>query len=82
MKSWFTESPSGARTFTVEAELVDTAVSWKIVEAICPEIISKIAEDFLKVNKDVIVRDILDNPKFADAVYNAIVLKKASKELP
>jgi hypothetical protein len=41
-----------------------------------------VAQQVLTDNADAIKRDILDNPKFADAVYNAIVLKKAARELP
>lgn len=43
-------------------------------------LVEKIADEYLKENKDVITKDIIQNKEFADAVYNAIVLKK-TKEL-
>ena len=66
----------------LNANIVIAALNHETLRGVAQEVVDHIADQFLRENAEEIKRDILDNPKFADAVYNAIVLKKAAKELP
>jgi hydroxymethylpyrimidine/phosphomethylpyrimidine kinase len=79
IKSFLEKKTDGTTTLTTTAVL--QVYDHYVVEAVYKEVINRCAEAFLSENEEAIKRDILDNPKFADALYNAIVLKKAGKEL-
>lgn len=80
IKSWFTDNKgSNTRTFNMSIELMQVGVEYELIERIQREIVIKVAEKFIETHGEEITRDLLNNPNFADAVYNAIVLKKAEK---
>lgn len=65
----------------LKANIVIAALDEYSFKEVARRVVEKVSDQFLSENEETIKRDILDNPKFADAVYNAIVLKKAGKEL-
>lgn len=77
IKSWWTKKNTGETTLTTEATMIQTVIGYDLIDRMRAEIVGKIAESFLKENADQIRKEVLKNPKFATAVYNAIVLKKA-----
>lgn len=80
IKSWFTQNKeSGGRTFNFSAELFTTAIEYHLIQDLEKEIVKRIADLFLETHGEELKKDLLNDPNFADAVYNAIILKKAEK---
>lgn len=65
----------------LNANIVIATLDEYALREVANAVVAKVSDQFLSENEEAIKRDILDNPKFADALYNAIVLKKAQKEL-
>lgn len=79
IKTWFTRSDSGETIANIQIPLVKASIEHIILRQIAPEVCQKIAEKWLEENGEILRKEIISNKKFADAVYNAIVLKKAKE---
>jgi len=78
---WSIEKDMASTNTILNANIVVAMLDEYTLREVAAKVVDKVSEQFLSENEEVIKRDILDNPKFADALYNAIVLKKAGKEL-
>lgn len=80
IKSWWSHATGeSGPTYTLQATLLEKGIQYELIEKLQHEIILRIADKFLEEHGEEVTRDMLNNPNFADAVYNAIVLKKAEK---
>lgn len=81
IKSFFSRNTDGSSEIDVKIILntLDYKLQYGVYENIASEVSKIVAETFLKENHEIIRKQILENPNFADSVYNAIVLKKAEK---
>ena len=79
---WEIQKNMATADTTLNANIVVATLDAYTLKEIAEVVVERVSDQFLEENADAIKRDILDNPKFADAVYNAIVLKKSAKELP
>jgi hypothetical protein len=65
------------KSFSVSGDLpIDKMIVWDTISEIRQEVIKEIAQIWLRENGDIINTEILNNPNFTNALYNAIVLKK------
>lgn len=67
-----------AGTTGINIQVILTELDYQTIQGVHREVVDIISSKFMEENFEQIKRDILDNPKFADALYNAIVLKKAA----
>lgn len=80
IKAWFTtNNEDSGKTLHVEVKMIEKILLATVLEKVHAEIVRIISDKFLEEHKETIKKEILNNPKFADAVYNAIVLKEANK---
>lgn len=79
---WNLEKRMATNDTVLNANIVVAALDELTLRKVADAVVNRVSDQFLSENAESIKRDILDNPKFADAVYNAIVLKKSAKELP
>lgn len=83
LKMWWSNNDKEKQRLHVELSFptAEVEINYKIWSELGDKIVSKIAEKYIAENEAAIVRDIITNQKFADAVYNAIVLKVAAKQI-
>ncbi len=78
---WSVEKRMATNDTVLNANIVVTALDEFTLREVGNAVIEKVRDQFLSENEEKIKRDIIDNPKFADALYNAIVLKKSNEKL-
>jgi len=82
IKSWFTKDQATSTTIGYfEVTMSLAMLESSVLEGVSKEIVNKISEKYLEEHAEEIKKKILDNPNFASAVYNAIVLKVAKEEI-
>jgi len=76
IKTWFTKNKE-KDVLNIQVDYIHCSLQSYLIEDLRSQISKILADKFIKEHGETLNKNIVNDPDFADAVYNAIVLRKA-----